>query len=186
MTSANSYLVDYTLRDVGPGCWPYPEDAHWADVDVAVAAQVMRVVFGDQAEARERGAKAAVDLALTHSPLAAGRTMRPRLESIFSGREIEAFLPIPKFGVTLAEGRGRSLLRRLFPGLLDRLEQELSLLWAADEQRRFDLHATARGTLLSTQAATLAALRRIEARVPHEAGEASRRARVASADRLVP
>jgi glycosyltransferase involved in cell wall biosynthesis len=186
MTPANSYLVDYTLREVGPGCWPYPENAHWAEPDLDAAARAMREVFDDQAAARERGARAAADIAETHSPLAAGRTMRPRLESIFAGREIEAFLPIPEFSVTLTRGRGGRLLRRLFPGVLERLEQELSLLWAADEQRQFDLHAAARGTLLSTQAATLAALRRVEARAHDAVVEPDRRADVADVDRLTP
>jgi hypothetical protein len=112
--------------------------------------------------------------------------MRPRIESIFAGREIEAFLPIPEFSVTLTRGRGGRLLRRLFPGVLERLEQELSLLRTADEQQRFDLHAAAHGTLLSTQAATLAALRRVEARVPDEVGEPYTRADVDYVDRLVP
>jgi len=164
MTPENAYLVDYVLREVGPGCWPYPETAHWAEVDLESAARAMREVFDDQVAARGRGARAAADLAQTHSPAAAGRTMRSRLESIFERREIEAFLPIPEFAVTLTRGRGGRLLRRLFPGVLERLEQELSALWAADEQRRFDLHAATRGTLISTQAATLAALRGVEAR----------------------
>jgi hypothetical protein len=145
----------------------------------------MREVFEDQGAARERGARAAADVAETHSPLAAGRTMRPPLESIFAGREIEAFLPIPEFRVRLLGGRRRRLLGRLFPGLHERVEEELTALWAADEQRRFDLHAAVQGTLLSTQAATLAALRRVEACVPDEVGEPDRRPGVASIDRLV-
>jgi glycosyltransferase involved in cell wall biosynthesis len=183
MTAANSYLVDYTLCEVGPGCWPYPEDAHWAAVDLDAAARAMREVFDDQTAARERGARAAADIAATHSPAAAGRTMRSRLEHIFSRREIEAFLPIPEFPVTLTRGRGGRLLRRLAPGVLGRLEQELSLLWAADEQRAFDLHAATRGTLLSTQAATLAALRRVEARAPDETVESDRSPRAARFER---
>jgi hypothetical protein len=186
MTPANSYLVDYTLREVGPGCWPYPESAHWADADLDAAARAMREVFDDQMGARERGATAAADIARSHSPLAAGLTMRPRLETIFAGREIEAFLPIPEFRVRLLGGRRRRLLLRLFPGVIERVEDELSSLWAADDQRRFDLHAATRGTLLSTQAATLAALRRVEARAPGELGEADRRGGLAAANRLVP
>jgi glycosyltransferase involved in cell wall biosynthesis len=186
MTPSNSYLVDYSLREVGPGSWPYPATAYWAEVDLDAAARAMREVFEDQAAARERGARAAADVAETHSPLAAGRTMRPPLESIFAGREIEAFLPIPEFRVRLLGGRRRRLLGRLFPGLHERVEDELTALWAADEQRRFDLHAAAQGTLLSTQAATLAALRRVEARVPDEVGHPDRREGIGSIDRFAP
>ena len=55
------------------------------------------------------------------------------------------------------------MLRRAAPGVVAKLEHELERLWAANEQRQFDLRAATRGTMLSTQAATLAALRRLEA-----------------------
>jgi hypothetical protein len=42
MTSVDTYLVDYTLREVGAGCGPYPKDAHWADADLDAAARAMR------------------------------------------------------------------------------------------------------------------------------------------------
>jgi glycosyltransferase involved in cell wall biosynthesis len=162
MTPANSYLVDYSLREVGSGCWPYPEDAVWAEADLEHAAQLMREVFEDQSAARERGALAAAQLAETHSLLAAGRSMRSRIESVVARWEGEPFLPLPEFEVDLIRGRRGRLLRRLVPGVLAMLEHELEQLWAANEQRKFDLDAAARGTLLSTQAATLAALRRVE------------------------
>ena len=64
---------------------------------------------------------------------------------------------------TLTLGRRGRLLRRVAPGRRSRGSSASSqLLWAADEQREFDLRAATRGTLLSTQAATLAALRRVE------------------------
>jgi glycosyltransferase involved in cell wall biosynthesis len=166
MTPANSYLVDYSLRKVGSGCWPYPEDAVWAEADLEHAAQLMREVFEDQSAARERGALAAAQLAETHSLFAAGHSMRSRIESVMARWEGEPFLPLPEFEVDLSRGRRGRLLRRLAPGVLAMLEHELELLWAANEQRKFDLDAAARGTLLSTQAATLAALRRIESAAP--------------------
>jgi hypothetical protein len=88
--------------------------------------------------------------------------MRARLEHVFSRREPDGYLPLPEFHVTLTHGRGGRLLRRLAPGVFARLEHELEALWAADEARRFDLRAATRGTMLSTQAATLATLRRVE------------------------
>jgi hypothetical protein len=162
MTRENSYLVDYSLHPVGPGRWPYPEDAHWAEADVEHAARLMRQVFDDPAAARQRGAVGAVTLAETHSLRAAGRSMRSRIESILATRQGEPFLPLPEFDVDLTRGRRGRLLRRLAPGVVAMLEHELELLWAANEQRRFDLDAATRGTMLSTQAATLATLRRLE------------------------
>lgn len=176
MTEANAYLVEHTLCTVGPGCWPYPEDAHWADVDLEHAARLMREVFDDQAQAGERGARAAADIARTHSLEVAGRSMRTRLENVAGRLAPEPFLPLPEFEVSLAHGGRGRLLRRLFPGLLASLERELGLLWAANEQRQFDLRAAQRGTLVSTQAATLAALRRVERAAEGEAVEPSRRA----------
>ncbi|HVC84284.1 MAG TPA: glycosyltransferase [Solirubrobacteraceae bacterium] len=167
MTRENAYLVDYALRAVGPGCWPYPEDAVWADADLGHAAELMREVFEDQSAARGRGALAATQLAETHSLQAAGRSMRSRIESVAARWEGEPFLPLPEFEVDLIRGRRGRLLRRLAPGVLAMLEHELEQLWAANEQRKFDLDAAAKGTLLSTQAATLAALRRVE-RAAHE------------------
>ena len=166
MTERNSWLVEGTLREVGPGSWPYPPHAHWADADLDAAARAMREVVEDPAGARERGARAATDLARTHSPAAAGASMRARLENVFSRREPEGWLPLPEFHVTLTQGRAGRLLRHLAPGVVARLEHELEALWAADEARKFDLHAATRGTMLSTQAATLAALRRVERRAP--------------------
>ena len=163
MTAANAYLVDYTIVEVGPACWPYPEDAHWAEVDLYHAARLLREVFEDQAAARERGALAAVDVARTHSPDAAGRSMRARLEHVFAGRDGIPYLPLPEFEVTLTHGRRGRLLRRALPGVVSAIERELAQLWTANEQREFDLRALERGTLLNTQAATLAALRRVEA-----------------------
>jgi glycosyl transferase family 1 len=181
MTRDNAYLVDYTLRNVGPGCWPYPEDAQWAEVDLGHAARLMREVFDDQSSARERGALAAAQLVETHSPLAAGETMRRRLESIDARREGETFLPIKEFEVVLTLGSRGRLLRRVAPGVFARIEREFERLWAADDQRKFDLNAATRGAMLSTQAATLAVLRRLEATVteqPADAGTARLRSRL--------
>src|ERR1700761_43978 len=104
MSESNSYLVSYTLREVGPGCWPYPADAHWAEVDLAAAARAMREVFDDPGAARERGARAAARgggargaPVRAESPWggAGGRPRRPGLTTILAGREIEPYLPLP-------------------------------------------------------------------------------------------
>ncbi len=54
-TATNSYLVDWTFTPVGPGHYPYPADARWADPDLDHAATLMRSVFEDPDAARRRG-----------------------------------------------------------------------------------------------------------------------------------
>ena len=173
MSHENSYLVDYTLCEVGPGCSPYPADAHWADADVGHAARLMREVFDDQQAARARGALAAAQLADTHSVLAAGETMRRRLESIDARRAAEPFPAIDDFEVVLTLGSRGRLLRRLAPGVLAMIERQLQLLWIANDRLRFDLAAATRGPMLTTQAATLAMLRRLEGAPGDQPGEAA-------------
>jgi hypothetical protein len=54
-----------------------------------------------------------------------------------------------------------------------RIEREFERLWTADDQRKFDLNAATRGAMLSTQAATLAVLRRLEASVTEQPADAA-------------
>jgi glycosyltransferase involved in cell wall biosynthesis len=82
MTPSNSLLVDYRLVPVGAGADPYPPDAQWAEPDAAQASSFMRGVFDDPDRARALGARAAAEIRRTHSPEAAGRIMRRRLEAI--------------------------------------------------------------------------------------------------------
>lgn len=82
MTPRNSYLVDFELMPIGLGNAPYPPDGQWAAPNEEHAARLMREVFEDQAAARERGERAASDVAQTHSLAAAGHSMKLRLESL--------------------------------------------------------------------------------------------------------
>jgi glycosyltransferase involved in cell wall biosynthesis/SAM-dependent methyltransferase len=82
MTPQNSYPVEYTLRPVGDDAGPYPPDGEWADPDIGHAARLMRHVFEDQAEAGERGRRAAEDLRRNHSAEAAGRAMAERIRRV--------------------------------------------------------------------------------------------------------
>jgi len=183
MTDANSYLVDYTLTEIGPGCWPYPERARWAQVDLGHASRLMREVFDDQHGARARGAAAAASVAATHSLAQSGLSMRVRLERAFGECRPDLLLPVPDFEVTLTLGRRGRLLRRVAPGVFAKLEHELQQLRASADQQAFDLRAATHGTMLSTQAATLAALRRIEAQAGPPSAEPDRSERAARLDR---
>jgi glycosyltransferase involved in cell wall biosynthesis len=82
MTEANSFLVDYAITKVGPGCEIYPPDGEWAEPDLGHAASLMRSVYEHPEEAARRGAQARQDVARQLSPAAAGAAMRRRLEEL--------------------------------------------------------------------------------------------------------
>lgn len=79
MTDENALLVDGPLVPVGPDGGPYPADARWADPDLDAAATMMRRLAADPALGARLGARAAADLAHTHSAAACGETMRAPL-----------------------------------------------------------------------------------------------------------
>jgi glycosyltransferase involved in cell wall biosynthesis len=85
MNEENSYLVDYAIGRVGPECEIYPPEGEWANPSVEHAAQRMREVYEDPAEAARRGGQAAQDIALTLSPEATGAAMRARLSELAAG-----------------------------------------------------------------------------------------------------
>jgi glycosyltransferase involved in cell wall biosynthesis len=82
MTDLNSYLVDYKLKPVGEGNYPYPPQAEWATADREHAARLMREVFDNPLEAGLRARQGAADIRRTHSPEAAGQAMERRLKTI--------------------------------------------------------------------------------------------------------
>ncbi len=82
MDETNSWLVGYELVGVAPGNDPYPTDAAWAEPDLDEAAAAMREIFTDQAAAKERGARAAFDIARLHAPQARAGFVLDRLEHI--------------------------------------------------------------------------------------------------------
>ncbi len=63
MDEANSVLVPYELREVGPDAAPYPAHATWADPDLVAAAGALRALFDDRDRAARIGARARSDLA---------------------------------------------------------------------------------------------------------------------------
>jgi glycosyltransferase involved in cell wall biosynthesis len=82
MNSENSYLVDYEITRVGPGCEIYPADGEWAEPSVEHAAELMRCVVERPDEAAIIGARAREDIARTLSLQATGGAMRRRLEEV--------------------------------------------------------------------------------------------------------
>lgn len=78
----NSFLVGYTLVNVGPDNHPYPETCLWADPDIADAARQMRVVFENSDIRKTRAAKGASFIRNNFSPRKIGRLMLDRLEQV--------------------------------------------------------------------------------------------------------
>jgi len=97
MTPANAYLVDWTLREVGPDAEHYPADGHWAEPSTEHAAALMREVWEDREGARRRGARARADVEATLSARAVGAVARARLERIAArrGRATDGAAPWP-------------------------------------------------------------------------------------------
>lgn len=76
------YLVRHTITTVGEDASHYPPSGVWAEPDVEHAASLMREVFDDRAAATERGRRAALRIATTHSLDAVGRVVERRLGEI--------------------------------------------------------------------------------------------------------
>jgi glycosyltransferase involved in cell wall biosynthesis len=85
MNAHNSYLVDYELTVVGPGCEIYPADGEWAQPSVSHAAELMREVIADPEKAAAVAMRAREDMARLLSPATTGAAMRRRLEQLAQG-----------------------------------------------------------------------------------------------------
>ena len=82
MSAANAFLVDHTLRPIGPEAQPYPPDGEWAAPDVEHAAALMRHVVEHPEDAVRRAARGAADVARSNSVEASGAAMARRLRSV--------------------------------------------------------------------------------------------------------
>jgi glycosyltransferase involved in cell wall biosynthesis len=82
MDESNSCLVGSRLIPVERGQYPFAEDQHWADPDVAEAARHMARLVDDPAFASRIGSKAAQDACETLSATATARQLIDRLEAI--------------------------------------------------------------------------------------------------------
>jgi glycosyltransferase involved in cell wall biosynthesis len=85
MNASNSYPVRYRLTELDRDHGPYRRGTHWADPDLDHAAELMRQVFEQRGDARQKGITAAADIARWHSSLSAGQGVIERLKSIESG-----------------------------------------------------------------------------------------------------
>jgi len=85
MTAENSYLVRHRETLVGPEGENYPAHGTWAEPDLDHAAQLMREVWEDPAQARDRGERAQREIAEHFSLEAVGQVARERLKRLAAG-----------------------------------------------------------------------------------------------------
>lgn len=79
-TDETAFLVPYELVPVREGEYPFWEGQHWADADVAVAAQWMKQLVDEPAVGRAKGAKARERLTANFSYLAIGQAYAERVQ----------------------------------------------------------------------------------------------------------
>ncbi|WCB96574.1 glycosyltransferase [Baekduia alba] len=98
MTASNSYLVDYTLTEVGPEAEHYPANGTWAEPSVEHAAQLLREIWEDRDAARARGERGRRDVEAQLNLDAVGAIARKRLERIPARKDdgvVHEALPYP-------------------------------------------------------------------------------------------
>lgn len=84
MDEWNTWRVPAAMVRVGPGAGGYPKNAFWAEPDVYAAAQMMREVWENQNQAREKASRAREWLLNAFSVDAAGTRMKKRLGDVWA------------------------------------------------------------------------------------------------------
>jgi glycosyltransferase involved in cell wall biosynthesis len=82
MTVNNSYPVEYELKELQEDYGPYKKGETWAEPNIDRAAQLMRQVYEQPTEARQKAQRAAQDIRLTNSPDAIASIVKKRLDLI--------------------------------------------------------------------------------------------------------
>ena len=86
MDDKNSYLVPYESGETRKTSKPYPPGLEWAEPDLDQAARLMRHVYQNPEEAREKGARGQMRIRKDHSPQRTGEFVSERLEAIEARR----------------------------------------------------------------------------------------------------
>jgi glycosyltransferase involved in cell wall biosynthesis len=84
MTAENSLLVPWTYTSVGEGADSYDPSAVWAEPDLVVAAQYMRMLYEDRNLGRSIGERARKDLQSLFSKEVCGERMKQRLTELWA------------------------------------------------------------------------------------------------------
>jgi len=119
MTPENSYLVNYVMSSVPPGCNPYPETAIWAEPDLDEAARFMREVYEGSVDAKTRAQRGHADVLQRHGVRTSGAAIAARLERIRAQRRARISVPstLPPEVSTPAASAALSALEAGLPGL---------------------------------------------------------------------
>jgi glycosyltransferase involved in cell wall biosynthesis len=86
MNSENAYLLQYSLADVPDSVVaqsPQLEGSRWAEPSVEHLRSLMRQVFENRAEAKQKGQKAREHIAVNYSRERVAQQVKERLEAIF-------------------------------------------------------------------------------------------------------
>lgn len=79
MNHNNSFLVRYQFAEIQENLGPYTKGQHWAEPDVEHAAELMRLVFDNQAHAQKIAEQAEADIKTNMTPEVTGSAMKERL-----------------------------------------------------------------------------------------------------------
>jgi glycosyltransferase involved in cell wall biosynthesis len=90
MDDDNSYLVPFRRGATRTTSRPYPPGLEWAEPDLAEAARLMRHVYENPIEARDKGARGQMRIRKDHSPQRTGEFIAERLDQIEADREPSA------------------------------------------------------------------------------------------------
>jgi SAM-dependent methyltransferase/glycosyltransferase involved in cell wall biosynthesis len=88
MTPSNSFLVNYRLTKLAADHGPYKRGCVWADPDLDHAAELMRLVYGNRAKAREVGGQGRQDILQVFRPKAVGKLIKERLLKIAASGKV--------------------------------------------------------------------------------------------------
>lgn len=150
MAPDTTWLVEHTMRPIGPGCDPYPPEGEWADPDLDHAARLMREVAEHPEASAERAQRGARAIRERHSPEAAGAVIAARLQAmaqlpcrppappgeLAELRRLVAAGPRPAPGLGRLRGSAReALLRALRPLTAHREQVDRELIAALEELR---------------------------------------------------
>jgi glycosyltransferase involved in cell wall biosynthesis len=145
LTAQNSWCVGYRLAAIGDGNEPYPADGEWAEPDLDEAAQHMRRVVEEPAEAAKRAAAGRRDAERLFSAARAGAAMGARLARVILRRsstrdagsavaelvrvlETQPEPPPGRRGEAVRGGLRRALYRTLRPYTAHRREVDAELV----------------------------------------------------------
>lgn len=81
LDAETGWPIPYQLTTVGENCHPYQPEAIWAEPDLDAAAEAMREIANNPAEAQRRGNAARERILRTRSMTAAGDWMRDQLRN---------------------------------------------------------------------------------------------------------